>query len=573
MDSEISSKPLNSNQDLLSDLRQFGDRTSSFMTSYPGFRTYRPQDSCAGQIRYMETKRAWVAATEPLASFEERPAIFEGFDQAAREQRKSVIMTPVTQGFSEKLLERGYQRLPIGSEPLFDLAKYFSGVRDPLDRFPHARSLLRRGAVVKEVSANEYDEGLKAQLNQLLENWVGSRATVPLGFLNQIDPWHLSEHKKLFVVEYRGKVTAFLFAVPIFPKAGFFFADYIRDQAARPGTVELLFVEAMRILLNQGYLEVRLGLCPFADAKAQGEHGLAERVFVGLMVFAFHHLRFPLNFKSVYRFKAKFQPTSWQPLFLVSKPGFRVDTVVELARVHFPGGLMNASATYLARKMRPHLNPSVKLQSWPESVAEIFRRQRLTLSFAVLFSSLHVSRNVFPEVQELYDLYPFTAGSYSALGHFLAPLFHNNHYHFAGDLVSFLVFAGALELVLGPIFCGLVVSAGLWLSNPLAWALNAIFLKYYSSSQFHRFLAEIDYGSSNAVYAVVGALAPLLKRPGLLLTPFALNGLFLCFARQSWLSLHHLAALVCGYGLSALLIRMQKKRASLFCQASSQNSG
>lgn len=540
------------------DLRRFGDRSSSFMTLYPGFRSFRAdpggkggQDGVAGQIRFAETRGAWVAGTEPLAPQSSRAGLFERFDAEAASRGKHPIMTPVTERLSRELVERGYHRIQVGSEPVFELRRYFDPAGDqPLDLFPHARALLKRGYRVREIPSGSLDASLRGQLDGLVEAWKSGRATVPLSFLNQIDPWRHGEHKKLFVVEQGRKALAFLSAVPIFARNGYFFADYIRAPGSKAGTVELLFIEAMRALHDQGCGEVRLGMCPLARLEPAYARSMRERLSTRVLGLVFRFSRFPMSFRSIFEFKAKFRPTSWEPLFLVSRgrPGW--STLSEVCRVHFPESVTRAYAVSWGRRLKRQLDARVPIRALPESRAELLARTRVTLSFSAVFVALHALRTALPAVDAIYRAHPFTPSAYSPIGHFLAPLFHNTHYHFGGDVPTFLVFAGLVELLLGARFCLMVVAAGLWASNPLTWAAVEAVLRPLSAVTYSRFLAETDYGSSNAVYAAVGALAPILARPGWLLTPFALNGIFLCFAHQSWLSLHHLIALGCGYTLT-----------------------
>ena len=545
----------------LDDLKQFGDRTSSFMTLYPGFQSYRNHH--AGQIRFVETHKAWVAGTEPLAATDERASLFEKFSQAAFHRGKNPIMTPTTDRLSQELAQRGSHRIQVGAEPVFDLTRYFSD-KDPLDRFPHARTLVRRGLRVREITAEENAQNpeLSEQLKKLVDHWLSARATVPLSFLNQIDPWRFGEHKKLFVVEQGRKILAFLSAVPIFARNGYFFADYIRAPRTKAGTVELLFIESMRMLHEQGSSEVRLGMCPLARLELSNATSRRERSILRSMNFIFRHCSFPMSFESIYEFKAKFKPTSWEPLFLVSAKPLGLRTLYEVCRVHFPESVAKAYFISWGRKFKRYLDPAISVRAKPQSFSSLLSRTRLTLSFSAIFTLLHLLRSIYPAVQNFYESNGFSPATYSLTGHLIGPFFHNTHYHFAGDILTFLIFAGVLEILLGTWFCFLVVAAGLWASNPLTWGFVELVLKPVSTITYADFLKEVDYGSSNAVYAAVGALAPLLTNPRWLLLPFALNGLFLCLAHQSWLSLHHLVALACGYFFCHIFRKFSDKPAT-----------
>jgi hypothetical protein len=140
------------------------------------------------------------------------------------------------------------------------------------------------------------------------------------------------------------------------------------------------------------------------------------------------------------------------------------------------------------------------------------------------------------------------------------PLFHNHLYHLGGDLLSFLVFGLLVEWAAGRGLWALVVAFGLWATNPLTAAALGPALGRWRPEAVASFLAESDVGSSNAVYALVGAASAGLRRPALLLVPFAANGVYLCVGRGSWLSAHHLVGLVGGWALGAVWLRWRAGR-------------
>jgi hypothetical protein len=129
--------------------------------------------------------------------------------------------------------------------------------------------------------------------------------------------------------------------------------------------------------------------------------------------------------------------------------------------------------------------------------------------------------------------------------------------------VSFLFFGALLEMLAGPLFFALATAAGLWLSNPLTLALASGPLSTLWPEGYANFLREVDYGSSNAIYAFVGALAVYVRRPLWLLMPFFLNGIWVCVAKESWLALHHEVALFAGFLGSWIVARTRLRRPPL----------
>jgi hypothetical protein len=124
-----------------------------------------------------------------------------------------------------------------------------------------------------------------------------------------------------------------------------------------------------------------------------------------------------------------------------------------------------------------------------------------------------------------------------------------------------LFFGLLLEWAAGHALVALVGAFGLWATNPLSTWLMTPLLTRYRPDDIAHFLAEGDVGSSNAVYAIVGAVAAGLKRPAVLLLPFGANGIYLCFAKSSWLSVHHLIGLAGGF-FAGLVWRRRRGRVS-----------
>jgi hypothetical protein len=109
---------------------------------------------------------------------------------------------------------------------------------------------------------------------------------------------------------------------------------------------------------------------------------------------------------------------------------------------------------------------------------------------------------------------------------------------------------GALvEILAGRGLFLLFTFIGLFLSNPFTHMVISPLLWIGFPSQLAHFLGEVDYGSSNAIYALVGGLAGILARPMWLFIPFMINGLIFCWMRESWLGFHHVFSLILGFWL------------------------
>lgn len=529
-------------QTLLAELAEFGDRTSAFVTAGAGFETFRPGDR--GCVRYQRAGRWWLGATEPVAPSEHRVALSIAFAEMAGESGSKAALLPVSAELSAGLTARGWHRLQVGAEPIFDLQEVFCGP-DPLILHARARALARKGATFAEWPQTDLAPGSdrRAALEEIQLSWQSARRSPPLGFLSRSAPFELREHRRYFVLEHEGRVEAFLAALPVPARNAWYFADLVRRPTARAGTMELLILEAMRLLWREGTLEVRLGLAPLADLDPRQTRTLPGQVL------AWASRRSLLyDFQGNARFKRKLQPTSWVPLYVVTPRPPTLGLLRAIAAAHLPGGLGQAlSVGLLQGPVNTMLRPEIGLRPWPASSAELARRTSLTVVFVVLCTVLHLLRMQVHAAAELHRATAFAPAAPTVSGLFLGPLWHNHTYHLIGDLSSFLLFGALLEILTGPRLFAVATAAGLWLSNPLTMLLAGPPLAAFSPDGYANLMRQIDYGSSNAIYAFVGVLAACVKRPAWLLLPFLLNGIWVCLALNSLLALHHLVALFGGY--------------------------
>jgi hypothetical protein len=547
----------------------FADRTSSFQALHPSFRNFSLKEG-EGAVRYVERGRAWIGATEPFTHPVNRISAVRQFFESAKEQHKRATLLPVSENLSQAcvLAIPDCERIQVGSEPIFDLREKFAEGQDPLLEVHRARALKRRGAQIEHhFGSSSISESLRETLNSLAESWHEGLRTHSLGFLNRVDLWDRAEAKHFFVLRYEGRLGGFLTAVPLSGRAGaFYFAEVIRASGSKAGTIELLMLEAMRILKeNYQGTEVRLGLCPLSLITADP---LAEKTFRLRITQSFLQWLGQQNtsvygFRSAFEFKAKLGPSRWEPLYLLSSNPIGLPTARDVQAAHFDtethqGFFSPWMEGFYRKHIREPLKNFVKPRyqnDVPTHFQDALSRLRMTGLSLPLLLSLHIWKSTTSIGAETYANTGYWVENPKVLGWLVGPLFHNHHYHFFGDFVSFAFFGALLEILISKrLFLG-ITAFGLWLTNPLAHGIVALASSSIPADEYQRFLTEVDYGSSNAIYAFVGALAVRIKNPMILMAPFAVNGLYLCFAKQSWLSLHHLIALGGGWLIARLSAR------------------
>ena len=348
--------------------RRFGDRTSSLATLGSQFESRRPlslADSAASAtageadlVRVLELPGALVAASEPLAPASRRADVLAALAASAPGRR--CLAMPVGRTLAHELRSQGFSAWQVGSEPVFHLDEYFAPGQDPYARHRVAMALGKRGAEVRELDLKGLSQGeaaaVRAEMDEVAALWLADKACLPLGFLARVEPFAQQENKRYFLLRVRGQLQGFVAAAPFCREGnvlGYYFQDMPRRPDARSGAGELLLLESLRLLAQEGVAEARLGMAPLAQLDPKGPGA-------GLLGLLYRRWTWGYNFRSVAEFKGKFAPTSWEPLYLVSTCPRLGTALADALRAHFPDGLLRPFIHLMAGSgltLRPEAAP------------------------------------------------------------------------------------------------------------------------------------------------------------------------------------------------------------------------
>ena len=397
-------------------LEQFGRNSNAFLTTYPGLEYFRSAEPGRdGYIAFLETRDAWVAASEPVAAENDQIPLLEEFARAAASIGKRVLMIPVDLPLAERAARAGFGALLIGSEPTFCLEAYPPGGGDWSDTVPVARQFAGKGAQVRAFTAAELAPEQRELLERMTDEWLGTRKTSALGFLNQVHPWLHAERKRYFTVELKGKVLAYLAAIPIPARQGWYLIDTIRRGDSPPGTTELLLLQAMKMLKDQGAREITLGVAPLSSIdefrKLPVAAPASHRLVYGVLSWIYEKGNAFYNFKPLFLYKMKFRPSEVRPAFLLHRgPGGGRPTLVpydalSLSQAWLPEGLLQATASGIAKfasrvsipdLLKTLLRPETIVRSVPPSWGRLLWRCRLTALLIVAGALLNLVMPVRP---------------------------------------------------------------------------------------------------------------------------------------------------------------------------------
>lgn len=389
---------MENNQSILN-LRKHGNKTSSAMTLYSHFQSHVTDDS---EIRFIERKNLIAIANEPLAPISSRADLIASFLGQKEYKKRDQLIFPISEQLEKELKGKGFNTWQIGSEPVFVLSDYFKE-KEYLNQFPIARSLKKRGAIVREINLEEFNS-MAEELTEIKEHWLSKKKLSGVEFLNAVDLNELSFLKRYFILEDRKNVVAYLTALPIFLNnqiIGYFFNDIIKGGNSRSATNELLILESMKQLHEEGVLEVRLGMCALAalnkDAK---DYALLNSIY--------EKWRIGYNFKSLFQFKNKLRPTYWRPVYLASNQKNLKLIMINVLRLHITSQSLveYGKRSWYGLKQNLKTNAKVafmKKKQESKSLLQFLNKVKCTLSLSSIFISLHWLKNNTAYFQKFFD--------------------------------------------------------------------------------------------------------------------------------------------------------------------------
>jgi phosphatidylglycerol lysyltransferase len=264
-------------------------------------------------VGYVDAAGYRVAAGAPVCPPERLLACAAAFEEDARRAGRRVCYF----GAQDRLLAEVAERsawLQVGAQPAWDPAGWPASV----DGHASLRAQLAR-ARNKGVSIEPGAAGAgTAELRRCLTEWLAGRGLPPMRFLVEPDILGDLRDRLLLVARRSGAAVGFLIASPIPLRSGWLVEQIIRGRAAPNGTAELLLDGAMRALGGAGAAYVTLGLAPLAMRGAARDHGVPLLTRALLRWTRAHGRRF-YNFDGLERFKAKFHPDVWEPVYAISR--------------------------------------------------------------------------------------------------------------------------------------------------------------------------------------------------------------------------------------------------------------
>lgn len=295
-------------------LRRFGSNADSFQAALSYHRRlYFPEQ---GLVACARVGRFTVVAGDPIAPAGDLAPLLDRLRAALP---GPVALVSASQAVRDELAAEGWGWVKVGEEPYWEPARWSLDGK-AAGKVRHAVNSARRKELrVEETGPGQPSWGADlAAMHEVAEAWKHSHEVRPLGFLLTLAPFERPEDRRYFVArEAGGRIVAFLSAVPVPARDGWYFQDFVRMPEAPNGVNELLFHEAMQAMQASGVRLVTLGAAPLAGLEKEEP----QRLWIHRVLrFAYEHLDSFYHFQSLSEYKAKFAPHWWEPKYLVFFP-------------------------------------------------------------------------------------------------------------------------------------------------------------------------------------------------------------------------------------------------------------
>lgn len=279
----------------------------------PGLARWRQEDAL---VAYVPAQRApWggavrVVAGRPVCPEERTAEVAAAFEAEAAAGGAGVLWFGIERPFLDTL-GGTHGHLVVGTEPVWDPAGWdaiYNGHASLRGQVNRARN--------KGVEAELWD-GPTAPLQRVLDEWLARRGLPVLGFMT--DPLvleHLGARRAIAAVQ-GGEVVGYLLLAPVPARDGLFVEWVIGGHRAPNGTAALLLDRAFRLAAEEGAAFVTLGLVPLSSHAPPSVPAPPLVIRAGLAWMRAHARRF-YNFEGLERFKAKFRPDAWEPIYLAT---------------------------------------------------------------------------------------------------------------------------------------------------------------------------------------------------------------------------------------------------------------
>ncbi|MBY0217819.1 phosphatidylglycerol lysyltransferase domain-containing protein [Paenibacillus illinoisensis] len=268
-----------------------------------------------GMISYILVGRKVMSIGDPICRLEDMERFTSEYINFCMQMKWKPIFNSVSSYMTEILKKYNFSMLKYGEEAVLELSGYTlaGGGRAALRR--NVSKVEKRGVVLREYCPEyERDYVLEKEIKHLSQKWYENKKyemNYSIGSLDFDKPYD----RRFFVtVDEKGDLLTFLSFLPYDGGKRFCIDIMHRKMEAMTGVMEHAIIATAKKMKEEGIVELSLGIAPLAGIDvSKSDVSKAEKLLNSF----FHNMDSGYNFKNLYRFKKKFDPSIWKPRYLV----------------------------------------------------------------------------------------------------------------------------------------------------------------------------------------------------------------------------------------------------------------
>jgi len=269
---------------------------------------------------FSPTRRAFLAyrvvagtaliSGDPVGEEEEFDALLGAFRRVARANGWRFGILGASDAQLERYRRLGLRAIPIGEEAVMDPAEFSLEGRAIRKVRQSVSRLSKAGYRLRVVAADETDEALRAELDEVSEAWRGNQPE--RGFSMAIDELYVPDTVFALAEDEDGRVGGFLHLAPT-PAGGGWSLSTMRRRPHTPnGLTEFLIVETLAWAKEEGARELSLNFCAFTELICPERANTLLRRLLRRVLLAADNV---FQLERLYAFNRKFFP-DWRPRYL-----------------------------------------------------------------------------------------------------------------------------------------------------------------------------------------------------------------------------------------------------------------
>ena len=266
-------------------------------------------DAVVGFVRHAGVR---VVAGAPICSHERLAAVVEEWEAESHRAGENVCYFGAGSRLEALWSQRRRAKVLLGAQPVWDPGRWDDVVREHTSlraQFNRARN--------KGVRISEWDSRRgthDAALHACLRHWLQCKSLPPLHFL--VEPNLLSNlrDRRLWVAQVGATIAGFCVLTPVPARRGWLVEQIVRHRDAPNGTTESLLDHAMRAVSHEAQY-LTLGFTPLS---LRDEPTTTPRWLRWTLHWLRAHGQRFFNFAGLEAFKTKFQPSEWEPIYVLT---------------------------------------------------------------------------------------------------------------------------------------------------------------------------------------------------------------------------------------------------------------